>query len=211
MGTTGPVEPRRPAGPAAHGRPRRPAHPTGPAAGRSGLTVSPGHPLVGPSDQPVPAGHHEPGRGEGDLPQLRMTARVLPPEPADDVHRLAGRGGELQAGDRRAHMRRGPGPASRACPSRRVKTSAIRAGVVPRGCWPRSQRVTDVLSYRRSRPCSRPSWSTRRARPAFENPASVMSEASWRLGVRCGGRSDISCTVSCLRGRAGSPYGTARI
>ncbi len=31
-------------------------------------------------------------------------------------------------------------------PSRRVNTSAIRAGVVPLGCWPRSQRVTDVLS-----------------------------------------------------------------
>ncbi|CAM5280121.1 hypothetical protein STENM327S_00857 [Streptomyces tendae] len=28
-----------------------------------------------------------------------------------------------------------------------MKTSAIRAGVVPRGCWPRSHRVTDVLSY----------------------------------------------------------------
>ncbi|GGP54185.1 hypothetical protein GCM10010214_28980 [Streptomyces abikoensis] len=31
-------------------------------------------------------------------------------------------------------------------PSRRVNTSAISAGVVPRGCCPRSHRVTDVLS-----------------------------------------------------------------
>ena len=28
------------------------------------------HPLVGAADQPVPAGHHQTGRGEGDLAQL---------------------------------------------------------------------------------------------------------------------------------------------
>ena len=53
-------------------------------------------PLVGPADQPVPAGHDEPGRGEGDLAQLGVAAGVLAPQPADDVDGLLGRGGELQ-------------------------------------------------------------------------------------------------------------------
>ncbi|CCB74033.1 protein of unknown function [Streptantibioticus cattleyicolor NRRL 8057 = DSM 46488] len=82
-----------------------------------------------------------------------------------------------------------------------MKTSAISAGVVPRGCWPRSQRVTEVLSYRRSRPCSMPSWSTRRASPALEKPASAMSEASWRLGRRCVGRSVMGGAVPSSGGR----------
>jgi len=31
-------------------------------------------------------------------------------------------------------------------PSSRLRTAAMTSGAVPRGCWPRSQRVTEVLS-----------------------------------------------------------------
>ena len=55
-----------------------------------------GDPVVGPPDQPVPAGHDEPRRGERDLAELGMAARVLAPQAADDVDGLLGRGGELQ-------------------------------------------------------------------------------------------------------------------
>ncbi len=73
-----------------------------PARGLGRVTVR--DPLVGPSDQPVAAGHHQPGRGEGDLAQLRVAAGVLAPQTADDVHRLARRGRELQPG---VHRRAG--------------------------------------------------------------------------------------------------------
>ncbi len=64
-----------------------------------------GHLVVRLADQPVPAGHHEPGRGEGDLAQLGVAAGVLAPQPADDVDGLLGGGGELQPGvHRRARV-----------------------------------------------------------------------------------------------------------
>lgn len=69
-------------------------------------------------------------------------------------------------------------------PSLRPIASAITAGAWPRGCWPRSQRATEVLSYRRSRPCSAPHRFTRRARPAFEQLASWMSCCRRSLGCR---------------------------
>ena len=61
-----------------------------------GAGLAAADPLVGPADQPVPAGHDEPGRGEGDLAQLGVAAGVLAPQPADDVDGLLGGGGELQ-------------------------------------------------------------------------------------------------------------------
>src|SRR5690606_8310831 len=66
----------------------------GDADGRLGA----GDLLVGAADEPVPAGHHQAGRGEGDLAQFGVAAGVLAPEPADDVDGLLGGGGELQAG-----------------------------------------------------------------------------------------------------------------
>lgn len=57
----------------------------------------PADPLVRPADQPVPAGDDETGRGERDLPQLGLAARVLAPQPADDVDRLGRGRRELQA------------------------------------------------------------------------------------------------------------------
>ncbi len=74
-----------------------PVRPPGTARHRAGL-ARPAHPLVRPPDQPVPAGDDQPRRGEGDLPQLRMAAGVLAPQPADDVDRLGRGGRELQAG-----------------------------------------------------------------------------------------------------------------
>ena len=67
-----------------------------PWAGTRSGGLAAGDPVVGAADQPVPAGHDEPGRGEGDLAQLGMAAGVLAPQPADDVDGLLGRRGELQ-------------------------------------------------------------------------------------------------------------------
>lgn len=62
-----------------------------------GGRVAAAHPVVGPSDQPVPAGDDESRRGEGDLAQLGVTAGVLAPQTADDVDGLLGGRGEFQA------------------------------------------------------------------------------------------------------------------
>ncbi len=69
-------------------------------------------------------------------------------------------------------------------PSLRPRASAMTAGACPRGCCPRSQRATDVLSYRRSSPCSAPQRLTRRARPALEQPASWISCCRRSFGSR---------------------------
>ncbi len=69
-------------------------------------------------------------------------------------------------------------------PSLRPSASAMTPGARPRGCCPRSQRATEVLSYRRSSPRSVPTMFTRRARPALEQAASWMSVWSRSLGWR---------------------------
>lgn len=123
--------------PALYGHPARPVV----------VGVAAGDTFVRAPDQPVPAGHDESGRGEGDLAQLGVAAGVLAPQPADDVHRLTGARGELQPGvHRRTGVQAEVLGGQPAVPAAWVNTSAIRAGVVPLGCWPRSQRVTDVLS-----------------------------------------------------------------
>lgn len=65
------------------------------------------HAVVGAADEPVPAGHHEPGRGEGDLAELGVAAGVLAPQPADDVDGLLGGRGEFEPG---VHRRTGVEP-----------------------------------------------------------------------------------------------------
>ncbi len=91
----------RPGDPVAGRAVGRPAPAGGDLGGRHGpyrRAALGGHPdrlgagdlLVGPSDQPVAAGHHEPRRGERDLPQLGVAAGVLAPQPADDVDGLLG-------------------------------------------------------------------------------------------------------------------------
>lgn len=54
--------------------------------------------VVGPADQPVPAGDDESGRGEGDLAEFGVAAGVLAPQAADDVDGLLRGGRELQPG-----------------------------------------------------------------------------------------------------------------
>ena len=105
VGTTGPVEPCRPTGPADHGRPRRPAHPTGPAAGRSGLTVPRAtHSSARPISQSrlgttSPAGVKAIFRSSAWLPEsLRQSPLTMSTA-------SLGRGGELQTGvDGRARV-----------------------------------------------------------------------------------------------------------
>ncbi len=67
-------------------------------------------------------------------------------------------------------------------PSLRPSASAMIPGARPRGCCPRSQRATEVLSYRRSSPRSDPTMLTRRASPALEHPASWMRACSRSFG-----------------------------
>ncbi len=68
-----------------------------PGGGAGGGGFAACHPLVGAADQPVPAGDDQARRGEGDLAEFGVAAGVLAPQAADDVDRLLGGGGELQA------------------------------------------------------------------------------------------------------------------
>lgn len=77
---------------AALGLPALPGHTGPPLHGHPGCggLIGAADPVVGTPDQPVPAGHDESCRGEGDLAQLGVAAGVLAPQPADDVDGFLG-------------------------------------------------------------------------------------------------------------------------